>query len=83
VVVKSASFEQHLADLRIAFARMKKYGMKMNPLKCAFRVLAGRFLGFIVHEKGIQVHPKKIESINKLTKPTCRRDVQNLLGKVN
>ena len=35
IVVKSDAFESHLADLRLAFERMKKYGLKMNPLKCA------------------------------------------------
>jgi hypothetical protein len=55
----------------------------MNLLKCAFDVTAGRFLGFIVHEKGIQTDPKKVESIKNLEEPTCKRDVQKLLGKIN
>jgi hypothetical protein len=46
IVVKSAGFEQHVADLQIALDRMQKYGLKMNPLKCAFSVSAGRYLGF-------------------------------------
>jgi hypothetical protein len=59
VVVKSANFDDHMADLQVALERMKKYGLKMNPLKCAFSVSAGRFLGFIVYEKGIQVDKYK------------------------
>jgi hypothetical protein len=55
----------------------------MNPLKCAFSVYAGRFLGFIVHEKGIEIDPKKIKSIPKLGLPKCKHIVQKLLGKVN
>jgi hypothetical protein len=47
----------------------------MNPTKCAFGVSARRFLGFIVHEGGIHVDPKKVESINKLTEPVCKKDV--------
>ena len=34
----------------------------MNPLKCAFGVSAGKFLGFIIHEKGIEIDPKRIEA---------------------
>jgi hypothetical protein len=45
---------------------MKKYGLRMNPFKCAFGVSTSRFLGFIVHEHGIQIDPKKVESIHKL-----------------
>jgi hypothetical protein len=36
VVVKSAGFESHLTDLQLAFERMRRYGLKMNSLKCAF-----------------------------------------------
>jgi hypothetical protein len=83
VVMKSAGFDGHLADLRVALGKMRKYGLKMNPLKCTFRVSTGRFLGFIIHEGGIHVDPKKVESIKKLAEPTCWKDVQKLLGKVN
>jgi hypothetical protein len=55
IVVKSMAFDSHLADLRKAFDKMHRYGLKMNPHKCAFGVLAGKFLGFIIHEHGIEV----------------------------
>jgi hypothetical protein len=42
LVVKLASFEDHLADLRVVFERMKKYNLKMNPMKCTSGVMAGR-----------------------------------------
>jgi hypothetical protein len=42
VVVKSGSMGSHLADLRLALERMHRYGLKMNPLKCVFSVLAGK-----------------------------------------
>jgi hypothetical protein len=45
---------------------MCRYGLKMNPLKCVFGVLAGKFLGFIIHKYGIEIDPTKIESINKV-----------------
>jgi hypothetical protein len=83
IVLKLAEFKDHVADLKMAFERMRKYGLKMNPLKCAFGVSVGKFFGFIVHERGIQVDPKKVESIEKLGELVCKRDVQKLLGKVN
>jgi hypothetical protein len=46
-------------------------------------VTAGKFQGFIVHEEGIEVDPKKVESIKRVGEPTCKRDVQKLLGKIN
>jgi hypothetical protein len=55
----------------------------MNPLKCVFGVLAGKFLGFIIHEHSMEIDPKKIESINKVQPPQCKNDIQKFLGKVN
>jgi hypothetical protein len=66
VVVKSNSMNGHLADLCLALERMRRYGLKMNLLKCVFSVSAGKFLEFIIHEHGIKIDPKKIESINKV-----------------
>jgi hypothetical protein len=55
VVVKSDSMDNHLADLHLALKRMCRYGLKMNPLKYMFGVSAGKFLGFIIHEHGIEI----------------------------
>jgi hypothetical protein len=59
VVVKSDSMDNHLANLRLALERMRWYRLKMNPLKCAFSVSAGKFLGFIIHEQDIEIDPTK------------------------
>jgi hypothetical protein len=83
IVAKSSSLNSHLADLRLAFEKMCRYGLKMNPLKCAFGVSVGKFLGFLVHEKGVEIDPKKIESIKKVPAPTSKKELQRFLGKVN
>jgi hypothetical protein len=83
VVVKSVCFKEHLTDLKLSLERMMKYGLWMNPLKCAFGVTSGRFLGFIVHEHGIQIDPKKIESIGKIGEPVCKKYNEKLLGMIN
>jgi hypothetical protein len=84
VVVKLVGFEEHMTDLKLSLERMKKYGMRINPLKCAFGLTSGRFLGFVVHEHGMQIDPKKIESIGKIGElVVCKKDVQKLLSKIN
>jgi hypothetical protein len=75
IVVESASLNSHLADLRLAFEKMCRDGLEINPLKCAFGVPAGKFLGFIVHEKGVEIDPKKIESIKKVQAPTSKKEL--------
>jgi len=59
IVIKSNEFREHMDDLQKAFDRMKKFNLKMNPLKDAFGVLAGHFLGFFIHNKGIKVERNK------------------------
>jgi hypothetical protein len=54
----------------------------MNPL-CAFDVSDGKFLGFIIYEHGIEIDPKKIESIQKVQPPQSKNDMQKFLGKFN
>jgi hypothetical protein len=83
LVVKSTELDDHLADLWLTFERIRKYCLKMNALKCVFGVLASKFLGFIVHETGIEVDPKRVESIKRIKELTCKKEVQSLLGKVN
>jgi hypothetical protein len=83
IVVKSAKFSSHIADLRRAFDKMCRYGLRMNPRKCDFGVSAGKFLGFIIHEHGIEIDPDRIKSIRNVGPPTCKVEVQKFLGKVN
>jgi hypothetical protein len=82
IVVKSAEFSSHIADLRKTFDKMCRYGLKMNPRKYAFGVSAGKFLGFIIHEHGIEIDPDRIKSIRNVGPPTCKVEVQKFLGKV-
>ena len=60
VVIKSNSFEEHLKHLQTSLERLRAKKLKMNPLKCAFGVSTGDFLGFLVHQRGIEV--PKIET---------------------
>jgi hypothetical protein len=57
--------------------------LKMNPHKCAFGVSTGKFLGFVIHEHGIEIDPDRIKSIRNVGPPTCKVEVQKFLGKVN
>ncbi|CAN6678263.1 unnamed protein product [Malus baccata var. baccata] len=63
IVVKSKTEEQHLTDLRQALTRMRIHKLKMNPKKCAFGVRAGNFLGFLVHQRRVEVDKNKSRAI--------------------
>jgi hypothetical protein len=55
IVVKSTPVKGHLGDIRQVLERTRRLKLKMNPKKCAFGVSAGQFLGFLVHEGGIEI----------------------------
>lgn len=37
--------------------------MKLNPEKCVLGVSVGKFLGFMVTQRGIEANPEKIKAI--------------------
>ena len=56
--------------------------MKLNPLKCAFRVGSGKFLGFMVNQRGIKANPEKIKALLEMSSPKKTKEVMSLAGKV-
>ena len=69
LVIKTKKRGDHLCDLRIVFNRLREYQLKMNPLKCAFGITSGNFLGFIVRHRGIEVNQSKIDAIQRMPEP--------------
>ena len=63
MLVKSVRENDHLCDLQETFNTLRSYNMKLNPSKCMFGVTAGKFLGFMVSQRGIEVNPKKVRAI--------------------
>ena len=63
IVIKAQDFQEHLDFLRKIFWRMRMHQLKMNPQKCMFRVLADHFLGFLVHQNGIEIDKNKTQAI--------------------
>ena len=60
MLVKSKEHPDHAEHLQEAFELLRAYDMKLNPSKCAFGVSVGRFLGFMVTQRGIDVTPRNI-----------------------
>ena len=56
--------------------------MKLNPAKCAFRVSVGKFLGFIVNNRGIEANLDKIKVVLDMPPPLNIKEVQRLTGRI-
>uniref|UniRef100_A0A2N9HJY0 RNA-directed DNA polymerase n=1 Tax=Fagus sylvatica TaxID=28930 RepID=A0A2N9HJY0_FAGSY len=81
MLVKSKKDDDHLADLKETFQALRRYNMKLNPAKCVFGVSSGKFLGFMVSQRGIEANPDKIKAILEMTPPKTVKEVQSLTGK--
>ena len=82
MLVKSVCENDHLNGLRETFDTLRSYNMKLNLSKCMFGVTAGKFLGFMMSQRGIEVNPEKVRAILELEPPRTVKAVQRLNGKV-
>ncbi|KAL0423246.1 UNVERIFIED_CONTAM: hypothetical protein Sradi_0859400 [Sesamum radiatum] len=82
LVVKSKKREDHFHDLRKVFECLRRYQLKMNPSKYAFGVTSGKFLGFIVRQRGIEIEQAKIDAILRMPEPRNIHELKSLQGKL-
>ena len=82
IFVKSKEEENHLDDFKETFNTLRKYSMKLNPAKCAFGVSSGKFLSFMVSQRGIEANPEKVRAILEMSSPKMIKEVQSLTGRV-
>ena len=82
MLVKILRENNHLDDLQETFDTLRSYNMKLNLSKCVFRVTAGKFLGFMVSQRGIEVNPEKVRAIMELGPPRTVKEIQSLNGKI-
>ncbi|XP_026451395.1 uncharacterized protein LOC113351667 [Papaver somniferum] len=80
MLVKSKLRKDHHQDLRDIFEAIRKHHMKVNPEICTFGVTSGKFLGYLVTKRGIEVDPAKIQAIVEMSSPKNLKEVQNLKG---
>ena len=82
MLVKSRNAYLHLDDLRETFNKLRKYKMRLNLAKCVFEVSSGKFLGFMVLQRGIEANPEKVKAILDMTSPRSVKQVQRLAGRI-
>ena len=82
MLIKSREEDHHLSDLREMFEILRLYGMKLNPSKCVFGVSSGKFLSFMVSQRGVEANPDKIQPILKMSLRKNVKEVQSLNRRV-
>ncbi|RDY06409.1 Retrovirus-related Pol polyprotein, partial [Mucuna pruriens] len=82
MVVKSEKANRHCETLERVFKTLRDHKLKLNPEKCSFEVQAGKFLGFMLTERGIEDNPDKCQAIIDMRSPQGVKEVQQLMGKI-
>ena len=82
MLVKSTREANHLDNLRETFDTIRLYDMKLNPSKCVFSMALGKFLGFMVPQRGVEAYPDKVRPIMEMALPKNINELQSLNGNV-
>jgi hypothetical protein len=75
MLVKTMDEANHLDDLEETFKTLRQYRMKLNPSKYVFGVSSGKFLGFMVSQRGIEVNLDKIKTILEMAPQKTVKEV--------
>ena len=78
MVVKSKEVSDHVDDLENIFRTLRKQKLHLNASKCSVGVGLGKFLGYMVTHRRIEVNPDQVKSINNLQPPRNPKEVQKL-----
>ena len=78
MVVKSKVESDRVNDLGNIFDILRRYKLRLNASKYSFGVGSGKFLGYMVTHRGIEVNPDQIKAIKTLQLPRNPKEVQRL-----
>ena len=76
MVVKSKQEVRHVEDLQGVFEVFRQHKLRLNAEKCAFGVGVGKFLGYLITNRGIKVNIYQIEAVKQLKLPSNPKEVQ-------
>ena len=78
MVVKSKVASEHVRDLGDIFEILRRHKLCLNTSKCSFRVESGKFLGYMVTHRGIEISLDQIRAVNSLQPPQNPKEFQKL-----
>ena len=80
MVVKSKIVSEHIGDLTSIFRILREHKLRLNASKCSFGVGSGKFFGYMMTHRGIEINLDQVKAINNLQPPQNPREVQKLTG---
>ncbi|EFP03733.1 hypothetical protein CRE_01522 [Caenorhabditis remanei] len=82
IIVSAETMHEHEHILKLLFARLEEYGLKVSLEKCAFAKSEIKFLGFIVNGNGRKPDPQKTEVIRGMESPKNQKQLASFLGAI-
>ncbi|BHF64869.1 hypothetical protein SprV_0200787700 [Sparganum proliferum] len=82
LLAASNTAEEHIEHLAMVFDRLQRFGVVLNPSKCAFGVPYLEFLGRLVDSNIIHPLPSKVAAIRDFPPLSSKRQLQRFLGMV-
>lgn len=83
IVIKSQEVCKNVTDLRNVFIRCRQYKLRMNHLKFIFCIYFGKFLGFIVHRKEIDLDLAISNDIQYKEPLSTYKQLKSFVGRVS
>ena len=83
IIIGGKSEEEHDLILRKVLRRARERNIEFNRDKIQFRVNQVKDMGEVVCELGFSPDPEKISAIHNIPPPSCKQDLQRLLGMIN
>src|SRR5699024_1583794 len=80
IIVFSRNVKEHMRHLEAVFRALNKANLRIHKDKCVYAVSQVEFLGFKVGNHVRSPTSAKVEKIRKLPTPTCKKDLDQLLG---
>ncbi|XP_015953524.1 uncharacterized protein LOC107477943 [Arachis duranensis] len=82
MLAKTESGEELTNDLKVIMNTLRKHQMRLNPAKCTFGMEAGKFLGFMITQRGVEANSEKCRAVLEMTSPKNLKDIQRLTGRL-
>lgn len=82
LVINSHKEEEMVYDINEKFRNLRSINMKLNPKKCTFGVIEGKFMRHVIMERCLKACPDKVRAIKEMRSPESLQEVQSLNGKL-
>ena len=75
MVLKSKQEGRHIEVLQGIFEVLRQHKFRLNTKKCVFGIGAGKFLGYLIINRGIEINPDQIDAVKRLNPPSNPKEV--------